>query len=125
MSLHLAQNGGNLMNKLLKTLIIGLPLLAFASVAQAGHEPRVAVQGSITVGVPIGPNGYAVVGVAPAYYPQPVYYPVPRYYAAPRYYTAPYPVYRDARYRHHHNKHGWKHGKSHKKGYKKGKHGRY
>ena len=112
------------MKKLLATLIIGTSALAFASGAHAHGGSGVAVQGAVSIGVPIGNNGYAVVGVGPAYYPQPVYYPAPRYYAPAVVYAPPRYVYGGKK--HHHKKHGKKHGKSYKKGYKNGyKHGKY
>ena len=105
------------MNKLITTVLIGLPLLAATSLAQAAGWGHGGVQASVSIGVPIGNYGYAVVGTGPVYYPAPVYYPPPAYYPARVYYPAPYyypppqawygpgysPGYGP----------GWKHGKKH------------
>jgi len=86
----IVHNGGNVMNKLIATIIVGLPLLAATSLADANGWGNGGVRASISIGVPIGNYGYAAVSTGPVYYPAPVYYPTQAYYPAPVYYPAPY-----------------------------------
>jgi hypothetical protein len=105
------------MNKLIAAVLVGLPLLAATSLAQADGRPNgwghSGVQASVTIGVPIGNHGYAVVGTGPAYYPGPVYYPAPAYYPAPVYYSTPYYYAPPPAYYGPVHGPGWKHGKKH------------
>jgi hypothetical protein len=90
------------MKKLVTILSVTSLLLAAASTAQAHPNGAVGLQASISIAVPIGHNGYAVLGTGP-YYAAP-YYPAPRYYHVP-----PARAYGPA-YRHGHG-----HGKGHSK----------
>ena len=101
------------MNKLITTVLVGLPLLAATSLAEAHGWGHGGVQASVSIGVPIGNYGYAVVGTGPAYYPAPVYYPAPAYYPARVYYPAPYYYPPRATYYGGGYGPGWKHGKKH------------
>jgi len=78
------------MKKLITTIVVGLPLLAAASLADANGWGHGGVQASVSIGIPIGNYGYAAIGTGPTYYPAPVYYPSQAYYPAPVYYPAPY-----------------------------------
>ena len=86
------------MKKHIATVFVGLTLLAATSMADASDWGHGGVHASVSIGVPIGNYGYAVVNTGPAYYPAPVYYAAPYYYA-------PRPVYYNGGYAQ-----GWKHG---------------
>ena len=93
------------MKKFAITLIVGITLLAAASVAQAHSGCYGGYRGALSLAVPVGHHGYAVLGTAPYYYPGRYYYPAPyvrRGYV--RGYRNGYP---------HGNKHGKKHGRHH------------
>lgn len=62
------------MNKLVTTLLIGLPLLALGSMAQAHGGYHGEIRGSIGVSISLDNGGYLAVGAG---YPQPYYYPAP------------------------------------------------
>ena len=98
MSLYSTQSGGNVMKKLITTILIGLPLLAATSLVQAHSPGHGGIRGSVSIAVPIGYGGYLAYGTAPYYYPQSYYYP------------APY-GYRDYSYGYRsHSRHGYGHG---------------
>jgi len=65
------------MNKLITTLLIGLPLLALSSIAQAHGSYNGVIRGSVGISIPLDNGGYLQLGAGPAYYPQPYYYPAP------------------------------------------------
>lgn len=93
------------MKKFAVTLIVGITFLAAASVAQAHSRYYGGYRGAISVAVPVGHHGYAVLSTAPYYYPARYYYPAPY---IRRGYLGGY----GNAYRHGH-KHGVKHGQHH------------
>lgn len=104
------------MKKFAVTLILGITFLAAASVAQAHSRYYGGYRGAISVAVPVGHYGYAVLSTAPYYYPARHYYPAP-------YVRSGYLHGYDDGYRHR-NKHGKKHRRHHDgHGYDGGHHG--
>jgi hypothetical protein len=77
MHLYKMKPGGNVMNKLITTLLIGLPLLALSSMAQAHGSYNGGIRGSIGISIPLDNGGYLELGAGPSYYPQSYYYPAP------------------------------------------------
>ena len=65
------------MNKLITTLLIGLPLLALSSMAHAHGSYNGGIRGSIGISIPLDNGGYLELGAGPSYYPQSYYYPAP------------------------------------------------
>jgi len=55
--------------------IVGMALLATAAVAQAHQPYHGGVRAAVSVTVPVGRNGYAVLATAPYAYPARYYYP--------------------------------------------------
>ena len=93
------------MKKRITILLAGMALLTAATVAQAHPRGYGVVHGSVSIAVPLGHHGYAVLGTAPYYY------------------AAPYAPYRyDYGYRHG-NRHGYGHGHRHESRHHRG-HGR-
>ena len=57
------------MKKLVTTLLIGTALLTGATAVQAHPRGYGGIHGSVSIAVPLGHNGYALLGTAPYYYP--------------------------------------------------------
>jgi len=96
------------MKKLVFTVIAGFSLLAVASVAQAHQRYYGGVRAAVSIAVPVGHHGIAVLGTAPYYYPVRYHYREPylgRYYA--RGYVSGYRHARKHHWKHDH----WKHEK--------------
>ena len=91
------------MKKFAITVIAGLSLLAVASVAQAHTRYYGGVRAAVSIAVPVGHHGIAVLGTAPYYYPVRYHYREP--YIGRAYARGYVSGYRHAR------KHHWKHEK--------------
>jgi len=93
------------MKKFTITVIVGITLLAAASAAQAHSRYHSDFRGSVSVAIPVGHHGYAVLGAGPYFYGPAFYRPIPyaRYNYLPGY---------DYRHRHVH-KHKHRHDKRH------------
>jgi hypothetical protein len=77
MHLYKMKPGGNVMKKLITTLLIGLPLFTASSMAQAHGSYNGGIRGSIGISIPLNNGGYLELGAGPSYYPQSYYYPAP------------------------------------------------
>jgi hypothetical protein len=87
MHLYKMKPGGNVMKKLITTLLIGLPLLAASSMAQAHGSYNGGIRGSIGISIPLDNGGYLELGAGPSYYPQSYYYPAPYVRSRPGHYV--------------------------------------
>jgi hypothetical protein len=93
------------MKKFAITLIAGLTLLAAASVAQAHQRYYGGVRAAVSIAVPVGHHGFAVLGTAPYYYPVRYHYRAP--YVGRAYARGYVSGYRHAR-KHHWKRDHWK-----------------
>ena len=108
------------MNKLITTLLIGLPLLALSSMVQAHGSYNGGIRGSIGISIPLDNGGYLELGAGPSYYPQSYYYPAPYVRSRPgRYVRTGYARgYGHGRYR---NGYGYNDGRRHGDKHHRGK----